>query len=106
MLKIMLACSAGMSTSLLVTRMQKSADERGIECKIWAVSETALTTEYGNEPCDVLLIGPQVRFRLNAIKEQTKGEVPVEVIDMKDYGMMNGEKVLKSAIKLIKSNKK
>ena len=49
----MLACSAGMSTSLLVTRMQKSADERGIECKIWAVSETALTTEYGNEPCDV-----------------------------------------------------
>ena len=38
MLKIMLACSAGMSTSLLVTRMQKSADERGIECKIWAVN--------------------------------------------------------------------
>ena len=30
----MLACSAGMSTSLLVTRMQKSADERGIECNL------------------------------------------------------------------------
>ena len=100
MLKIMLACCAGMSTSLLVTRMQKSADERGIECKIWAVSETALTTEYGNEPCDVLLIGPQVRFRLNAIKEQTKGEVPVEVIDMRTYGMMDGAKVLDQALKM------
>ena len=28
------------------------------------------------------------------------------VIDAMDFGMMNGEKVLKSAIKLIKSNKK
>lgn len=100
MLKIMLACSAGMSTSLLVTRMEKAAAERGLECKIWAVSETALTTEYTNDPCDVLLIGPQVRFRLNSIKEQTKGEVPVEVIDMRTYGMMDGSKVLDQALKM------
>ena len=32
--------------------------------------------------------------------------IPIAVIDQADYGMMNGEKVLKSAIKLIKSNKK
>ena len=30
---------------------------------------------------------------------------PIAVVDQADYGMMNGEKVLKSAIKLIKSNK-
>lgn len=101
MLKIMLACSAGMSTSLLVTRMEKAAAERGLECKIWAVSETALTTEYNSDPCDVLLIGPQVRFRLNSIKEQTKGEVPVEVIDMRTYGMMDGSKVLDQALKML-----
>ena len=33
MVKIMLACSAGMSTSLLVTRMQKAAEERGLDAK-------------------------------------------------------------------------
>ena len=43
-----------------------------IRDRIWAVSETALTTEYAADPCDVLLIGPQVRFRLNSIKEQTR----------------------------------
>ena len=32
--------------------------------------------------------------------------IPIAVIDQADYGMMNGKKVLKSAIKLIKSNKK
>ena len=106
MLKIMLACSAGMSTSLLVTRMEKAAAERGIECKIWAVSETQLTTEYTADPCDALLIGPQVRFRLNSIKEQTKGEVPVEVIDMRTYGMMDGAKVLDQALKMIENWKK
>ncbi len=106
MLKIMLACSAGMSTSLLVTRMQKAAEARGLECKIWAVSESQLTTEYANEPCDVLLIGPQVRFRLNGIKEQVKNAIPVDVIDMRLYGMMDGEKVLDQALKMLDDWKK
>lgn len=105
-MKIMLACSAGMSTSLLVTRMEKAAAERGLECKIWAVSETQLANEYAADRCDVLLIGPQVRFRLASIKEQTKGEVPVEVIDMRTYGMMDGSKVLDQALKMLEDFKK
>ncbi len=101
MIKIMLACSAGMSTSLLVSRMQKEAEKRGLECKIWAVSETALVSEYANDPCDVLLIGPQVRFRLNGIKEQVNHAIPVDVIDMRTYGMMDGAKVLDQALKML-----
>ncbi len=100
MIKIMLACSAGMSTSLLVTRMEKAAAERGLEAKIWAVSESQLVQEYAAERCDVLLLGPQVRFRLNAVKEQTHNEVPVDVIDMRIYGMMDGSKALDQALKL------
>ena len=100
MVKIMLACSAGMSTSLLVTRMEKSAKERNIDCKIWAISESQLVREYATEPCDVLLLGPQVRFRLKAIQETVKNEVPVDVIDMRLYGMMDGAKVLDQALKL------
>lgn len=101
MVKIMLACSAGMSTSLLVTNMQKSAKERGLDAKIWAISETALTTEYAADPCDVLLIGPQVRFRLKSIKEQLNNAIPVDVIDMRTYGMMDGAKVLDQALKML-----
>lgn len=106
MLKIMLACSAGMSTSLLVTRMEKAAAERGLECKIWAVSETALLTEYNADPADVILVGPQVRFRLNGIKEQVKNAIPVDVIDMRTYGMMDGAKTLDQALKLLDDWKK
>ncbi len=31
---IMLACAAGMSTSLLVTKMQKAAEDKGLDAEI------------------------------------------------------------------------
>ena len=34
---IMLACAAGMSTSLLVTKMQKAAEDKGLDAEIFAV---------------------------------------------------------------------
>ena len=42
---------------------------------------------------DVILLGPRVGYRLEKVKEICPN-TKVEVIDMMDYGMMNGEKVL------------
>ena len=100
MKKILLCCSAGMSTSLLVTKMEAAAKEQGIECTINAYSE-ADVKNHENE-MDVLLLGPQVRFLLNKMKEkyEPKG-IKVAVIDTIDYGTMNGPKVLAYALKLI-----
>lgn len=99
MVKIMLACSAGMSTSLLVTKMQEAAKNQGVEAEIWAISEVNLANEIGN--CDVLLLGPQVRYILTKATELAKPHnVPVEVINMMDYGRCNGEGVLNRALEL------
>ena len=101
-MKIMLACSAGMSTSLLVTKMENAAKENGIEARIWAIPEAQIGTEI--EKCDVLLLGPQVRFMLNKAVEIAKPHnVPVEVINMMHYGTCNGEAVLNRAIELYNS---
>lgn len=101
MIKIMLACSAGMSTSLLVTKMQEAAKEKGIECKIWAISEVNLQSEI--EKCDVLLLGPQVRYILSKAKGLADPHgIPVEVINMMDYGRCNGRAVLERALELKK----
>ncbi|MGL6106883.1 PTS sugar transporter subunit IIB [Romboutsia sp.] len=102
MIKIMLACSAGMSTSLLVTKMEKAAKESGIEAEIWAISEVNLGSEI--EKCDVLLLGPQVRYTLGKATEMAKPlNIPVEVINMMHYGMCNGQAVLDRAIELYSS---
>ena len=88
---IMLVCSAGMSTSLLVTKMQKSSEaDHHLE----------------NKEVDVLLLGPQVRFmKADFEKRLAPKGIPLEIINMADYGMMNGEKVLQQAFDLIEKNK-
>lgn len=98
MKRIMLVCSAGMSTSLLVTKMEKAAAEQGIECQIWAVGTGVYQNEKGKQ--DVILLGPQVRFMKNEVS-RTMGPVPVEVIDMRYYGKMDGAAVLKQALEII-----
>lgn len=91
---IVLMCAAGASTSMLVKRMQDAAAKEGYECTIEAhpVSDA---TKYADS--DVVLLGPQVRFQRASVEQ--KVNCPVEPIDMRDYGSMNGEAVLAQARK-------
>lgn len=101
-MKIYLFCSAGMSTSLLVNKMVASAKERNIDAEIAAFAESLAPTK--GVDADVVLLGPQIRYREKQIKEQLPTK-PVMVIDMRDYGTMNGAKVLDSALKLFEETK-
>lgn len=99
MMKIMLACSAGMSTSLLVSKMEKSAKEKGIDAVIWAISEVNLPNEI--EKCDVLLLGPQIRYQLGKAQKLAEPyKIPVDVINMMSYGRCDGNAVLERALEL------
>lgn len=98
---IMLVCSAGMSTSLLVTKMEKAAVEKGLEVKIFAVSESEASKHFDN--ISVLLLGPQVRYLKGKFTKALESKsVPVEVINSIHYGTLKGEKVLDAALELIK----
>ena len=100
MKRILLVCSAGMSTSLLVSKMQAAAKAQGIDCTINAVGEAELK-KHENE-IDVLLLGPQVRFMQKQYEDKLADKgIPVAVINMADYGMMNGQKVLQEAKRLM-----
>ena len=59
---IMLVCSAGMSTSLLVTKMQKAAEAKGMDADIFAVSASEADQHLESKPVDVLLLGPTSTF--------------------------------------------
>lgn len=99
---IMLVCSAGMSTSLLVTKMQEAAKEKNIEAEIFATSASEADKNIESKNVDVLLLGPQVRFMETQFKEKLAPKnIPCSVIAMADYGMMNGMNVLNSALQLI-----
>jgi PTS system cellobiose-specific IIB component len=86
-----------MSSSLLVEKMKRAALERNIDAEIWAASEAGLKEEA--DRADVILLGPQVRYKK---EELTKGlDMPVDLINMRDYGMMDGDNVLSHALSLI-----
>ncbi|MGX7419715.1 PTS sugar transporter subunit IIB [Carnobacterium gallinarum] len=100
---IMLVCSAGMSTSLLVTKMEKAAEAQGLDTEIFAVSASEADSNLESKNIDVMLLGPQVRFMKAQFEPKVAAKgIPLEVINMQDYGMMNGEKVLAQALSLIK----
>lgn len=91
MLNIILLCSSGMSTSLLVNKMREAAIEMEMECRInaYPVSDAA---DKGKD-ADIILLGPQIRFGKKRVEEDCPG-VPVICIDMKLYGTLDGRGVL------------
>lgn len=98
--KIMLCCSAGMSTSLLVKKMQASALERGIEADIRAFGASEFADQVANY--QVVLLGPQVKYMQEGLqKVANQYGIRVEPINMMDYGMQKGDKVLDFALDLI-----
>lgn len=98
MKRILLVCSAGMSTSMMVNKMKEAAAAKGIEAEIWAVADAQASTEI--EKADIMMLGPQVRF-LESKMKKVAGNKPVTVINMQAYGTMNGAKVLDQALELL-----
>ena len=101
---IMLACSAGMSTSLLVSKMQAAAKAAGVDYKIFATAASDVPNQLTSaEKPDVLMLGPQIAYMKNDMQKQADSAgIPMDIIDMQDYGMMDGASVLNAAEKLLK----
>lgn len=107
MKKIYLFCSAGMSTSMLANKMQEVANAHNLPIEVKAFAHNKIGEIIKTLNPDCILLGPQVNYMYEeTVKEYGELGIPIAVIDQAVYGMMDGEKVLKTAIKLIKENKK
>ncbi|HCJ98447.1 PTS sugar transporter subunit IIB [Serratia grimesii] len=100
MKKIFLCCAAGMSTSMVVNKMKKSAEQQGIEVDIIAVGIDEFEATLENYQC--CLLGPQIKYKLADFKKiADKENKPIAVINSMDYGMMRGDKILAEALAMI-----
>lgn len=105
MKRFYLFCSAGMSTSLLASKMQKVADAHNLEIEVKAFADKELPMIVSQYHPDLILLGPQVKHIFEMVNEKYGDKIPVLLIDSKDYGELNGERVLKVAIKTYKERK-
>lgn len=100
-MKILLLCNAGMSTSLLVEKMKKVAENMAIEAVIDALPIEDLDKVI--DDYDVLLLGPQVKFKEKMVSELcTAHSKKYAIIPPQAYGMVDGQKALDLALEILK----
>lgn len=89
--KILLVCSGGMSTTILMTKMQKYAEEKGFSLEIDACSAAVCQDKASHY--DVVLLGPQIAYQKSSISAKLSN--PVASIQPQDYAMARCENIFK-----------
>ena len=91
--KVLLVCAAGMSSSLLEAAAIEAARKRGHELDIHAISAPQVGIyDFAAHPVDMVLVGPQVRYKQKSIKQFAEPlGIVVDVIDSVTYGMVDGD---------------
>ena len=102
MIRVLIVCSWGMSTSLLVDSMLAAAVARKYELTVEALSAGEYAAKV--EECDVVLIAPQIRHLRKSIEKLaiSVGK-PVALIEPFHYATMNGQAVLEQVLYLLAS---
>lgn len=85
----------GLYTSLLVTKMNNLAKSNNLDVSIQAYSVSKID-EKGPE-ADYILLCPELSYTQGETQNKFP-KIPVKVISKKEYGMLDGEKILKDTL--------
>lgn len=103
---VLLICTAGITTGLLVKNMQRAAEKHDLNLHIYSAPAIIAEQIIQNQKLDALLIGPQSKYEIARLKDfLTVKAVPYKLISAEDYETLNGEAVLQETLLLLnKSN--
>lgn len=94
-MKVLLVCSGGMSSAIVVNALKKEADKNGIDIETKAVGTQEFDAEV-RDGWDVALVAPQVRHRFDGFKESADAAgVPCQIIPPQAYSPLGGPTLLK-----------
>ena len=93
-MRIVLCCAGGLSTTMLMNSMKDTVHN---SAKLNDADFDFLQSEADN--CDVLVLGPQVAHKLDAVKPIIEPrKIPYVIVDQETYGKMDGATVMKQAL--------
>lgn len=100
-MKILLLCNEGMSTSLLVRKMQDEAEKQGMT-DVEILATTIVDLDNLVDKYDVIMLGPQVKYKEKMVAEVCKAHSKkYSVITPTIYGMVDGKKALELALETL-----
>ncbi|MGL4537836.1 MAG: PTS sugar transporter subunit IIB [Cetobacterium sp.] len=101
-MKILLVCSGGMSSAMVVKALVKEGQKEGLEITSKAVGTGDFETELKNG-WDGALVAPQIRHKIDEFKAiGAENNTPVEVIETKGYSPLGGKFLLAQVKGMIK----
>lgn len=89
---IILACVGGLTTSMLVERINEVIHRDQLDYSFYSIGITGMNNL---KNIDVLLLSPQLAYLEEKVKASL--QVPVAVISDEDFELMRGEEVLRQA---------
>ncbi|MFW5894990.1 MAG: PTS sugar transporter subunit IIB [Bacillota bacterium] len=94
-MKILLVCSGGMSTTIVVKSLMKEAQKEGLDLHVEAVGTQAFQDEVKKD-YDAAMVAPQIRHRYDTLKKLAdEAGVPCGLIEPRAYSPMGGDRLLK-----------
>lgn len=98
-MEILFVCGGGASSSFIAQNVGKAGKKAGLDVNVEAIGETELE-DYADGR-DVILIGPHLKYLEKDLAEIiAEYDVPYAFISEQDYAKMDGESILKQALKL------
>ena len=97
MIKIIICCSQGMSSSVLVRKMKEYIKNANLDASVKSSNVSRVLS--GEIDFDILLLGPQIRAEKKKLQNAFP-EKQIDVIEMVSYGRLDGESVVKKALSI------
>lgn len=87
-MKISLFCNAGMSTSLVGSKLKKSFESVGKNYEVEAYDFSNLDVEA--EDTDIIILGPQIAWAYEDVVAKFPSKKVIQ-LNMQEFGSMNGD---------------
>ncbi|MGL4868154.1 MAG: PTS sugar transporter subunit IIB [Cetobacterium sp.] len=101
-MKILLVCSGGMSSAMVVKSLINEGKKEGIEITSKAVGTGDFESELKNG-WDGALVAPQIRHKIDEFKAiGDENTTPVQVIETKGYSPLGGKFILAQVKEMLK----
>ena len=102
-MKVLLVCSGGMSSAIVVKAVKQEADKQSFPLEIKAVGTGEFEEEVREGNYNLVIVAPQVKHRMKNFEEQAKPfNVPVEMIVPMGYTPIGASKVIEQIKKHVK----
>ncbi|MBU3209317.1 PTS sugar transporter subunit IIB [Clostridium algidicarnis] len=94
-MKVLMVCSGGMSSSIVVKAIKQEADKKDFSLEIKAVGTSDFDEELREGGYDLAIVAPQVKHRFSTFEEIAKmANVPIEMVTPMGYTPIGASKVL------------